>query len=160
MEEKKTIFGYLAEVLAVYGFMMLVLNSFCLMFGTEAQGFSTMFGLGGRGVPVEISFQFLGIAALVVWLRFLFFTDTVIKKMPVWLRTAGMVGVVLAAIVACIFAFGWFPVHMWQAWVSFFACFGVSFLGSLTVMVWKERVENRRMQEALRKMKESKGEGR
>ena len=34
MEKKKTVFDYLAQVLIVFGFTMLVMNIFCLAFGT------------------------------------------------------------------------------------------------------------------------------
>lgn len=90
MEKKKTVFDYLAQVLIVFGFTMLVMNIFCLAFGNSAKGFSAMFALANRGVPIEITFEFLFLSALIVGLRLLFFTDILIKEMPVWLRTICM----------------------------------------------------------------------
>lgn len=156
MDERKTIFGYLAEVLIVFGFTMVVLNLFCILFGASAKEFSTIFALGRKGIAVDTALQFLGLSVLIVGLRFLCFTDVVIKRMPVWCRTACMISVVLLVMVIFIFAFRWFPIEMWQAWVMFFLCFGMCFLGSLTVMVWKEKTENKRMEEALKKLKEGK----
>lgn len=154
MEERRTFLGYLAQVMVVYGFSMLVMNLFCLAIGDLAKGFSTMFSLGAAGVPVGISLQYLAVSALIVGIRFIFFTDALIRKMPVWLRTIGMLACVLVVIVIFVLAFGWFPVDSWQPWVMFFLCFGISFLGSYLVMAIKEKSENRRMEEALRHLKE------
>lgn len=154
MEERGTFFGYLAQVLVLFGFCMLVMNLFCLAIGDSAREYSAMFALGAAGVPVETAFQYLAVSALIVGIRFLFFTDVVIKKMPVWSRMLGMLACVLVVIVAFIFAFGWFPVDSWQPWAMFFLCFGISFLGSYLVMAVKEKSENRRMEEALRHLRE------
>lgn len=64
-----------------------------------------------------------------------------------------------AVIIIAVFiiVFHWFPVNMWQPWAMFFICFGISFLGSYLVMVIKERVENKRMEEALQRLKEREG---
>lgn len=157
MEEKKTIFDYLAQVLTVFGFVMLVMNIFCFAFGDSAKGFSSMFELGSRGVPIKIAIQFLAVSALIVGVRILFFTDIFIKKMPVWLRTICMLTIVVIIIAAFIIAFHWFPVNMWQPWVMFMICFVVSFLGSYFVMILKEKVENKQMAEALQRLKEKEG---
>ncbi len=153
MEERKTIFDYLAQVLMIFGFAMLLLNIFCLAFGESARGFSAMFELGSRGIPAEIAFQFLCISAIVTGLRFVFFTDALIKQMPLWMRTVCMLTAVILVIAVFIIAFRWFPVNMWQPWAMFFLCFGISFAGSWLVTTSREKYENRRMEEALQKLK-------
>lgn len=153
MEKRKTIFDYLAQILMIFGFAMLMLNIFCLAFGESARGFSAMFELGGRGVPTGIAFEFLCISAIVTGLRFVFFTDTLIKQMPLWARTVCMLTAVILVIVVFIIAFGWFPANMWQPWTMFFLCFGISFVGSWLVTTIREKQENRRMEEALQKLK-------
>ena len=154
MDQKETVFHYLAQVLIVFGFAMLVLNIFCLVFGNSAKDFSSMFALGDQGVPSGIAFQFLLVSALTIGLRLIFFTDILIKKMPVWIRTVCMLICVVILITAFIIAFSWFPVGMWQPWAMFFVCFGVSFLGSCFVMAVKEKTENRQMEQALRHLQE------
>lgn len=158
MEERKTIFDYLAQVLIVFGFAMLILNIFCLAFGNSAKNFSSMFELGDQGIPVGIAFQFLGVSALITGARYLFFTDILIKKMPVWLRTCCMLTAVVMIIAAFVILFHWFPADMWQPWAMFLLCFGISFLGSYLVMAIKEKTENRRMEEALQRLKETEQE--
>ena len=157
MDEKKTIFDYLAQVMIIFGFAMLILNIFCLVFGNAAKDISTLFELGDQGIPVGITLQFLCISALITVVRFVFFTDVIIQKMPIWLRTVCMLIFVVIIIAAFIIIFNWFPVNMWQPWAMFFVCFGLSFLGSCLVMIVKEKVENKHMEEALRRLKEKEG---
>lgn len=154
MEEKKTIFDYLIQVMIIFGFSMLTMNIFCLIFGDAAKDFSTMFALGNRGIPVNIVFQFLCISVLIAGIRFVFFTDILIKKMPVWVRYICMLTSVVLVIAVFIILFSWFPVDMWQPWAMFFICFGLSFIGSCFVMLIKEKTENRKMKEALQRLKE------
>lgn len=155
MNEKKTILDYLAQVMIVFGFTMLVMNVFCLIFGESAKDFSALFGLGNQGIPVWIVFQFLCVSALNVGVRFVFFSDILIRKMPIWLRTICMLTAILIIIAAFIIVFHWFPISMWQPWAMFFVCFGISSLGSYLVMTVKEKTENRQMEEALRRLKEN-----
>lgn len=157
MEEKKTIFDYLAQVLTIFGFSMLTLNLFCLAFGSSAQDISTMFALGNRGIPVKTVFQFLCLNILIVGARFIFFTDIIIKKMSIRCRTICMLTAVIIIIAAFVAVFHWFPVNTWQPWAMFLLSFGLSFLGSYFVMATKEKVENRRMEEALQRLKEREG---
>ena len=154
MEEKRTVFDYLAQVLMVFGFAMLLLNVFCLAFGNSAREFSAMFSLGNQGIPAKIVFQFLSVSILIVGVRFVFFTDIIIKRMPVWLRMICMLTAIIIIIAAFVIAFHWFPADMWQPWVMFLICFGISFLGSYFVMVIREKLENKRMNEALQRLKE------
>ena len=154
MEEKRTIFDYLAQVMIIFGFTMLILDIFCLAFGDSARDISALFALGAQGIPISVSFQFLGVAALLTGARYVFFTDGIIKKMPVWLRCVCMLSFAVLIIAAFIILFHWFPVGMWQPWAMFFLCFGLSFLGSCLFVTLKEKAENRRMEEALRRLKE------
>ena len=154
MDEKKTIFDYLAQVMIIFGFAILVLNIFCLVFGNDAKDISAIFKLGDQGIPVGITLQFLCVSFLITGVRFVFFTDVIIQKMPIWLRTICMLTIIVIIIAAFIIVFNWFPVNMWQPWAMFFVCFGLSFLGTYTVVTVQEKIENKRMEEALQRLKE------
>ena len=157
MEEKKTIFDYLAQVMIIFGFAMFTLNIFCLVFGNAAKDFSAIFGIGDLGIPTKITLQFLCISALITGVRFVFFTDAIIQKMPIWMRTICMLTFIVIIVAVFIIRFNWFPVNMWQPWAMFFVCFGLSFLGSCFVVTVKEKAENKRMEEALQRLKEKEG---
>ena len=90
MEPKKTIFDYLSQVLVIFGFTILVINIFCYIFGNSAKDFSSMFALGNQGIPLAVVFEFLCVSALIAGVRFVFFTDVLIRKMPLWLRMVCM----------------------------------------------------------------------
>lgn len=154
MEKGKTVFDYLAQVMIVFGFTMLALNIFCIVLGNSAKDLSAMFELGNQGIPVGIAFQFLCVSALTICVKLVFFTDVLIKNMPIWLRTICMLATIVAIITVFSVLFHWFPVDMWQSWAAFLMSFGLSFLGSYLVVVMKEKTENRKMEEALRRIKE------
>lgn len=65
---------------------------------------------------------------------------------------------IIAVIAFFIFRFDWFPVMMWQPWVMFFVCFGICAGVSVALSVLKEKSENRKMQEALERLKEGENE--
>lgn len=65
-----------------------------------------------------------------------------------------MVLLVLLATAVFVVLFGWFPINMWQSWMMFFLSFGICFFISTLLTAWKERVENRKMEEALKKLKQ------
>ncbi|GFI45665.1 hypothetical protein IMSAGC019_00977 [Lachnospiraceae bacterium] len=154
MEERKTVFDYMGRVLETFGFSVAILNIFCLIFGEEAEGFSTIFSLGKRGLSVATMGQFFSASVWVVAARFVFFTETVIKRMSLVLRTVLMVAAVLASTGIHILAFRWFPVDMWIPWLAFLVCFGICFAVSVVVTAFRERMENRKMEEALARLKE------
>lgn len=158
MEEKKTILDYLAQVVLLYGVMILMMVVFCMIFGDTARGLSSLFTLGSDGLSISILLQFLLISALVTLTRFLFFTDTIIKSMPIVLRTVLMLASDVCIIVVFVICFDWFPVTMWEPWALFAICFVASFGISLAVMLVKEKSENKKMEEALKKLKMGGGE--
>lgn len=158
MEERKTIFSYLGQIFMYFGIMMVLMDGFCLLFGDHAKEISPMFSLGSQGLSVKVMAEFFLVAAVIVVLRIIFFTDLVIRKMSVTVRTVWMVLLVLVSISICIFIFEWFPVDKWQPWVLFFLCFAVCFMASTLVAALKEKAENRKMEEALKRLKQEKKE--
>ncbi|MCM1088424.1 MAG: hypothetical protein NC419_09720 [Muribaculaceae bacterium] len=154
MEEKKTIFSYLGQVFMIFGITIAILNLLCLLFGENAQTVSTMFALGKEGISVATMLQFLLVSVGTVVFRFIFFTDAVIKDMRLTVRTIGMVIAEILMIVVFVLVFDWFPADNWQPWGMFLLCFIVCFGVSVTITDWKERLENKRMEAALARLKE------
>ena len=153
MEDRKTIFHYIGNVFMVFGITMLILNLLCLMFGEDAQEFSTMFSLGREGLSCYTMLEFLLVSVCTVFLRFLFFTDTVIKNMTLIVRTICMVVSELFITACFISVCGWFPVNEWLPWGMFFLSFAVCFIVSAVCTTLNERMENKKMQEALERVK-------
>lgn len=153
MEERKTIFHYVGDVFMIFGVTMLILNMLCLMFGECAKGYSTIFSLGREGISIQIVFEFLLASVCTTFLRFLFFTDTVIKNMTLVVRTVCMVTAELGVIACFILVCGWFPVNDWLPWGMFFLSFAVCFVISSACTALNERMENKKMQDALERVK-------
>ena len=157
MESRKTLFDYLGQTLVVFGFSTIVLDVLCLLVGEDAQSISTIYSLGKDGISVTTSLQFLGVSACITGFRFLYFTDTVIRRMSVIMRTICMFVSIIILIAVCVVMFGWFPVNMWQPWAAFFLTFLFCSAAGLLLMSLKEKAEDRKMEEALNKIKKEQG---
>ena len=154
MIKKNSLFDFLLNVVFIYGISMISLNVFCLIFGESAKEISTMFALGNQGVPVNINMQFLAIAFFVAGFKWLYFTDSIIKNMSMALRTMLMFTSVILLMTVFIIVFKWFPVDKVLPWVLFGVCFFIYAVVSFLVASLKERSDNKKMQEALERLKE------
>lgn len=154
MEKKTGILGYLSQVFMIYGITVVLLNIFCLLFGKDANGFSTIFALGDEGLSVTTMLQFLLAISLIVLLRFIFMTDFIIKKMPLAVRIVLMFAGALAITLTFVFLCGWFPVGKPWAWIMFVICFILSAVISTFISVLSEKQENKKLEEALKRFKE------
>ena len=155
MDNKPTILDYLSQVFMIFGITILLLNIFCLVFGESAKEFSTIFTLGNLGLSVKTMIQFLMAIAITIVFRFAFMTDILIKKMPLAARIIVMFTAAFLNIVAFIILCGWFPVNNIKSWIMFLISFAVSCTVSTAVSLFKERTENRKLAEALKKYKEA-----
>lgn len=154
MDKKPTIFDYLSQVFMIFGITILLLNIFCLIFGDIAREFSTIFTLGSEGLSVETMLQFLLAIAITITFRFIFMTDLIIKKMPLLARIIVLFSAAFVNIVVFVIVCGWFSVNNLLAWIMFLISFAVSCTLSTLISILMERTENRRLAEALNKLKE------
>ncbi len=154
MDKNFSIFKFLSQVFMIYGITTGLLNIFCILFGTSAYSFSTIFSLGNSGVGVSTSFQFLLAVSVIVGLRFIFMTDILIKKMPLAARIIVMFAGAFVTMIVFIFLFDWFPEGLPAAWIMFIICFIISCAVSTVISVLAEKQENRRLEEALKRYKE------
>lgn len=153
MKKKDTVFDYLTQIFLIFGVMIVCICCFCVLFGESAKEVSTIFSLGNAGIGVKTLMQFFFLSVMITTLKFILFTDGLIKKIPLVARVIFMFVGVIAMIVGMVIIFGWFPVKMWKAWVSFFVCFVVCAAISAIVSYIKEKQENRKMEEALNDLK-------
>jgi hypothetical protein len=154
MEEKKHLLDYLAQIIQIFGITILVITVICHFTGDEARDYSTMFVLGSKGIPINTILQFLLSSVCVTGIRFLFFSDKIFKKMAIAKRTMAMLISVIALTGIFAYLFGWFPVNQAICWISFFICFGICFIISAVVSYLKETMDNKQLEEALKRLKE------
>lgn len=154
MDKKPTIFDYLSQVFMIFGITILLLNIFCLIFGEIAKDVSTIFALGSKGLSVETMLQFLLAIAITIIFRAVFMTDLIIKKMPLPARIIVLFAAAFLNIVVFVIVCGWFSVNNLLAWIMFIISFAVSCTVSTLISILLERTENKRLAEALDKLKE------
>lgn len=156
MIRKNTIFDYLTHVMVVWSISMLSLCLFCFLFGQEAKGYSSIFALGNAGLSLAAMMQFFALAIITTGLRWVFFTDIFVKGLSIMVRSIFMFTGAIVSVGIFAAVFGWFPVDQVLPWGMFFLCFFVCAAVSVAVSVMKEKSDNRKLQEALERMK---GEG-
>ena len=154
MDKNFSLLKFLSQVFTIYGITTVLLNIFCILFGTSAYGLSTLFSLGNAGIGVATSFQFLLAVSVIVGLRAIFMTDILIKKIPLILRIIAMFAGAFTTILIFIFLFDWFPADVPMAWIMFIVCFVISCIVSTLISVLAKKQENRRLEEALKRYKE------
>lgn len=154
MDKKSGILGYFSQVFMIYGITIILLNVFCLIFGNEAKSVSSIFTYGSKGIAISTMFEFFLAIALIIIMRFIFMTDFLIKKMPLYARIIMMFLSVLIIIISFVFIFNWFPVREVSAWIMFFLCFVLSCGISTVISIISEKRENKKLEDALRRYKE------
>lgn len=153
MEERKHLLMYVEQVFMILGVSLLAVAAVCAVVGEKAQGYSTMFALGSGGIPINTVWEYLLNAVCITTLRFIFFTDVLIKRWSVAARTIGMLGTVIVLIGVQAYVYGWFPVDDPRCWAACLISFGICFVLSAVLSVKKERLENQQLERALQQIK-------
>lgn len=153
MEEKKTIFDYLSQVLSCFGFSMLCMIVIIHFFGDSVQDYSSFFLMGARGIPVETGLQLFIMSLLIILYKSIIFSGFIFKEMGFLLRAALLVVMSLVTLAVFALLFGWFPINDWKPWIYCFTSFIVCFIVSVLLTLLKRKVENKRLAEGLSKIK-------
>lgn len=156
MLKKNTIFDYFANVLIIYSISVISIVLFCILFGEHAKGVSSIFSLGNTGISINTLVEFFALSVAIVGMRWLFFTDSIIKNLSITVRSILMFSCVIILVGVFAAIFKWFPVNMPIPWIMFFICFFVCALISTFISMIKEKNENKKIQDALNKLKEEK----
>lgn len=152
MIKRNSILDYLMSVMMIYSISVISLLLFAVLFGEDAKEMSTIFQLGNQGLAVETMLQFLILAFLVAGGRWFFFSDKIIKNMSIAFRSVLMFLSVIISTAVFIYVFQWFPVNMALPWLMFFLNFALYSTVAVILSVWKEKNENKKMQEALERL--------
>ena len=153
MEEKKTIFDYLARVMCIFGFSILFMAVLIKIFGSEIPvGEKIFFLQGNESLPIYIIFQFFLLAIVTTVLGYLIMTDWLIKSVNVVIRTIIMVFCVLGVSSLFVILFKWFPINQWKCWRIFIICFIICSIFSVGITVVKDKLENKRLAQGLEKL--------
>ncbi|MBO5282452.1 MAG: DUF3021 family protein [Lachnospiraceae bacterium] len=153
MNKKNTVWDYLTHIMVVWGISLLSISVFAFLFGENGKGYSSIFSLGSEGISLATLAQFFLLAVMITTLRWVFFTDGLIKRLPIAARCIWMVAGVILTVGVLAAVCGWFPVNQVMPWLMFLICFFVCAAISVAVSVRKEKNDNQKMQEALERLK-------
>lgn len=153
MEEKKNVFDYIRQLFTIYGVMVLIFVIFNLIIGDEAKSISTLFSIGSAGLASATLLQLLFMALIITVAQNIFLTDILIKNLALIVRNILFFITIMIAIIAFVIVFGWFPINNVAAWIGFIVSFAVCTGVSAWLMHLEEKAENKKMQEALNRLK-------
>ena len=153
MDDNKTVFSYLGQILATFGNIVIIFMVFTFALGKVAHGYSSFFVFENKAISIATLGQLLAVSALLKCFEWAFLTAKFIKKMAMALRYVLFFATAFVTIVVFSICFKWFPLDLAAAWigfgVSFIICTGLSILFSTL----RTRAEDRKMEQALRRFK-------
>lgn len=153
MEEKKTIFDYLAQVMCIFGFSILFIAVIIRFFGGDMGEKGEIFFLqGNESLPVHIIFQFFLLSIVIEAICYLIMTDWIIKRVNVVMRTVITIFAVLIVSSLFVILFRWFPINDWQYWRIFIFCFILCSVVSVMITMINDRLENKKLEQGLEKL--------
>ena len=138
MEDRKTVFEYIAQLFATYGIMVVIF---------------IVINHGSSGLSSAMLIQLLLLAVIITAAQNVFLSDILIKNMALIVRNILFFVTVMIAIAVFVILFGWFPVNEAGAWIGFLISFAVCTTVSAVFMRLEERAENKKMQDALNRLK-------
>lgn len=159
MNERRTIFDYLAHALTTFAISVILLMMFARVFGEMSNEMSTMFQLGSKGLATETMLQFLGLSIIIRIIQYICFDGPLCSRLTVIPRMILMLTSIVAAVAVMAKVCGWFPINRWEPWVGFTISFGICFLVSLAVVTLKTNLENKKLEQGLKKYQEKGGDG-
>ena len=153
MEERKSVFEYIKELFTCYGIVILIFIAINYFIGDQAGSVSTLFALGSKGLSSAMLLQLFLMGVITTIAQNIFLTDLLIKNMSLIVRHILFFMTLMVAIIIFAVCFGWFPLNDPAAWVGFIVSFSVCSVMSAFIMRLEEKAENKKMQEALNRLK-------
>ena len=158
MEHKTQVkYHFIAQVFILFAFDVLFLMIFATLFGEEAKEVSSLYSLGSTGISIFTLSQFLLNSVVIIFIKTIFYSEHIFKKMSAFLRTALMLFCIFTSTIFFIIVFEWFPLDHAQGWIGFLLCFMLGFFGSITYLLIRTNYENKRYDKLLSDYKNNHG---
>lgn len=153
MLQKKSMLEFLRNIIEIFGISIISISLFVIIFGNNAKEISSMFKLGSNGIAIETLMQFLLLSIILTILKYVLFTDRIIKRLSITARFISMIVCIIVIVGILTAIFSWFPVNKVIPWILFLISFAICTIISILVSKAKEKNENEKLQKALEKLK-------
>ncbi|MBR3464745.1 MAG: DUF3021 family protein [Clostridiales bacterium] len=153
MDDNKNIFDYIKQLFTSFGIVVLLFIAINIIIGNEASSVSSLFALGAKGLSTATLLQLLFLVLIITVAQNIFLSDLVIKNMALVVRNILFFATIMAAITVFAVVFGWFPLNNVAAWIGFIVSFAFCSVISSVIMRLEENAENKKMQDALNRLK-------
>lgn len=146
------------QLLSVFATIMLVLMILTFFVGDQIEGESQMFQLGSDGIALSTIAQFFCLSLAATLLKYVFFSEVLIHELPAILRSLFMLAAIFGISIVFVKKYNWFSMKSTGAWILFLLCFMTSFIMSIGIMLLKNRLEDKEIEEGLKKYRKKNGE--
>lgn len=153
MEDKKNVFDYIKELFTGYGIVIVIFIIINSIIGNVAQSVSTLFALGSHGLSCATLIQLLFLVLIITVAENILTTDLLIKNMSLLVRNLLFFATILVTTTIFAAVFGWFPLNYAPAWIGFIVSFTICSVISAWIRHLEENAENKKMEEALNRLK-------
>ncbi len=149
MGKEKYLMSFLNDVVANFGFIILMVAISAMLVGEFAKDVSSVFTLGDIGLSLNTILQFFVFSFFTTTINRVFLSDLIIKNLSSIKRVMYMsISICIIAFVF-IFIFNWFPINMIGAWITFLTLSFICIMCATIITFRKEQNYNKKMEQAL-----------
>lgn len=157
MEDNKTIYNYIGQTFATFGIIVFIFIILGIAIGDSESKYSSLFQLGNQGFSISTLLQLFILSVIISIAQISFFTDKWFKNLSMFIRNILFFGTIVLTMVIFALLFDWFRIDGIKAWIGFFLSFVVCTAVSVTFSILGQQSENKKMEQALDKIKNQRG---
>ncbi|MCL2353677.1 MAG: hypothetical protein FWC69_03510 [Defluviitaleaceae bacterium] len=155
MKEDKSILGlFLGHTITTFACTVIATTMIGWIFVNFSNSQIDLSILGSEGLAYAHIAQILGLSTVLGALITLLTSDIVLKQTMLLWRCALLLFLSLVACGLFVIIFRWFPLDLWQAWLSFLLSFVVFFILGIGSMLLKTKLEDKKYKKLLSSYKE------
>lgn len=150
---KNKISKFLNKTFFIFGIIIFFLTLESFVVGENAKKVTSIFAQSGYGLNSNVILEFLGLSMVIVIFDLFLFSEKVLIGISITLRLSIMIFLSFLSALIFVFMFKWFDSYSLISWIYFLLCFVISCSISVFLTMSKEKKENQKLEEALRKYK-------
>ncbi len=148
---KKRLVLFIESLLKIFAVIILIFTIATVLIGKEAEQFPNLFMSGNNGIAIKTFFQLFAFSFFICVLRFVFFTDVLLKKTDLILRNVFFFVLTIVVFVIIALICHWVP-NKPLIWILVLASYSVSTVISILITNFFTKKENEKLNDALAKL--------
>lgn len=134
---------FLKNISPTFASSILTISIVSWLSGDHVMDFGGPFALGRQGMTYGCIGQLFVISVILSGFSTLLMTDLIFKKAMLLWRAIALLFLTWVTVGSFIVVFGWFPLDMWMAWISFAVSTTALLIGGAAVLILATKLQNR-----------------